>query len=103
MVGCGPTGCSEDEGAAVRELQRAWAQFAGADKKNCVAMTTIGSLASYVELLTCLEMARDVKNAHKSPRGSQTTDAMRLRAPGVTAGVGRDPIKPGQVSGRGGR
>ena len=52
MVGCGPTGCSEDEGAAVRELQRAWAQFAGADKKNCVAMTTIGSLASYVELLT---------------------------------------------------
>jgi hypothetical protein len=73
--------CSEDEGAALRELQQAWAQLAGADKKNCLAMTTIGGLASYVELLTCLEMARDVNNANKSPRGSQTTDAMRLRAP----------------------
>lgn len=95
--------CSEDEGAAFRELQQAWAQFAGADKKNCLAAATIGGSASYVELLTCLETARDVNNADKSPRGSQTTDAMRLRATGVTVGVGQEPITPGQVPGRGSR
>jgi len=95
--------CSEDEGAAFRELQQAWAQFAGADKRNCLAAATIGGFASYVELLTCLEMARDVNNADNNPGGPQTTDTMRLRAPGVSAGVGHDPVTPGQVPGRGSR
>jgi hypothetical protein len=95
--------CSQDEGVAVRELQRAWAQFAGADKRTCVGATTIGGFASYVELLTCLEMARDATQTDNNPRGSQTTDAMRLRAPGVTVGVGHDPIAPGQMPGGGSR
>ena len=86
--------------AAFRELQRAWAQFAGVDKKNCLAAATIGGLVSYVGLLACLETARDV-NVDNDRRGSQTTDAMRLRAPGVTVGVRRDPITPGQVPGNG--
>jgi hypothetical protein len=73
--------CSENEGTAVRELQQAWAQFAGGDKRNCIASATTGGFASYVELLTCLEMARDVTNADNSPRGSPTTNAMRLRPP----------------------
>jgi hypothetical protein len=72
--------CSEDEGAALRDLRQAWAQFAGADKRNCTVEATTSGFASYVELLTCLEMAR----------GSETTDAMGLRAPGVTVGVGHD-------------
>lgn len=69
--------CASDEGSALRELQQAWAQFAGGDKRNCIASATIGGFASYVELLTCLEMARDVTNADNSPRGSHTTDAKR--------------------------
>ena len=72
--------CSDDENTALRQLERAWTRFAGADKKNCLAAATIGGLASYVELLTCLETARDV-NVDNDRRGSQTTDAMRLRAP----------------------
>jgi hypothetical protein len=55
--------CSDDEGAALRKLQEAWAQFAGADKRNCIAATTVGGFASYVELLTCLEMARDIRSS----------------------------------------
>jgi hypothetical protein len=35
-------GCSDDEGGALRELQDTWSQFAGADKKNCIATTRIG-------------------------------------------------------------
>jgi hypothetical protein len=53
--------CEEDEGDALRELHQAWAQFAGADKRNCIASATTGGSPSYVELLTCLEMARDSK------------------------------------------
>ena len=66
-------------------------------------MATTGGIASYVELLTCLEMARDVSDAKKnSPHRSQTTDVMPLRASGVTVGEGHDPIPEGP-SRRGGR
>jgi hypothetical protein len=92
--------CSEDEGSALRELQKTWAQFAGANKKNCVASTMIGGFASYVELLTCLEMARDVGNEDRNSRGPQTTEAMRPHASGVTVGVGHDPIAPRQAPGK---
>ena len=95
--------CSEGEGAALRELQQAWAQFADADKRNCIAATTIGGFASYVDLLTCLEMARDANHAGNNPRGPQRTDPMRPRGPGVTVGVGHDPITLGQAPGRGSR
>ena len=95
--------CSEDEGAALRDLQQAWAQFGGADKKNCTAEATTSGFTSYVELMTCLEMARDANNTDKSLRGPQTTDAMRLHTPGGTVGVGRNSITPGQMAGGGSR
>jgi hypothetical protein len=85
--------CSEDEGTALRDLQQAWAQFAGADKKNCTVEATTSGFASYVELQTCLEMAS----------GPQAMDAARLRPPGVTVGAGHDPIAPGQVRDPGSR
>jgi hypothetical protein len=73
--------CSENEGDALRELQHAWAQFAGADKRSCIASATTGGFASYVELLTCLEMAREANNTGKNRRDPETTDTMRLRPP----------------------
>jgi len=94
--------CSDDEGAALRQLEKEWAQFVGVDRRSCTATATTSDVASYVELLTCLEMARDLNNANKSPRDSETKNTMRLRAPGVAVGVGHNPITRGQVSGRGG-
>ena len=44
-----PDRCSNDEDAALRELEKAWAQFAVADKRNCIVAATIGGFASYVE------------------------------------------------------
>jgi hypothetical protein len=55
--------CSRDEAAALRQLQEAWAQYAGADRKTCTIEATIGDFASYVELLSCLEMSGDAKSA----------------------------------------
>jgi len=57
--------CIEDESAARDQLQPIWIQSSAADKATCVGETSIDGTPSYVELLTCLEMARDVKEAPK--------------------------------------
>ena len=58
--------CSRDEAVALRQLPEAWVQHADADRTACMAEATIGGFASYVELLTCLEMTRDAKNVDKN-------------------------------------
>jgi hypothetical protein len=95
--------CQQDEAAALEQLRAGWTQFVVADKSTFLAAATIGGFASCVELLSCLEMARDVNNGDSNSRGPQTTEAMRQRAPGVTVGVGHDPITLGQMPGRGSR
>ena len=57
--------CIEDESAARDQLQPLWIQSSAADKATCVGETSIDGTPSYVELLTCLEMARDVKKKPK--------------------------------------
>jgi hypothetical protein len=87
--------CSRDEAAALRQLQQAWAQYASADRKACTAEATIAGFASYVELLTCLEMARDVESADNNTRGPGVNSKLRPVRPtphGVTVGVGDGPI-----------
>jgi hypothetical protein len=69
--------CSRDEAAALRQLREAWAQYAGADRSACTTEATIGDFASYVELLTCLEMARDAKSADHNTRGPRANAELR--------------------------
>ena len=57
--------CVEDESVARDQLQPLWIQSSAADKASCVRETSIDGTPSYVELLTCLEMARDVKKTPK--------------------------------------
>jgi hypothetical protein len=42
-------------------MKREWSTFSASDKKNCVAEATMGGESSYTDLITCLEMARDVR------------------------------------------
>jgi len=93
--------CQRDESAALDQLRASWTQFVDADKSTCLGETTIGGFASYVELLTCLEMARDANGGDSHPTTPQTTDAMRRRVPGGTVGVGHNPVTPGQMPDRG--
>ena len=95
--------CSQDEAEALEQLKANWAQFTGVDESSCVGAATIGGVASYVELLTCLEMAREANNTDKNPRDPKRTDPMRPVGPGVTVGVGPGPTSPGQIPGRGSR
>ena len=81
--------CSRDEAAALEQLKHEWARFVDTDKKTCVGETTTGGFASYVELLTCLEMARDVVNANnnpQNPRAKAGSEPARPSQPGETVG-----------------
>ena len=51
------------------QLKKEWPTFSAADKKHCVAEAQMGGEASYTELLTCLEMARDVRTMQPVPSG----------------------------------
>ena len=53
--------CLESEQATRDELVKQWSSFNAADKVSCVNESRMGGESSYTELLTCLEMARDVR------------------------------------------
>jgi hypothetical protein len=57
--------CAADETQARGTLQNEWAQFNAGQKTQCNGETSADNTPSYVELLTCLEMERDVKNTPK--------------------------------------
>jgi hypothetical protein len=54
--------CVRDEQRARDTLTKEWAQFTGPERVRCLGTATTSGIASYVELLTCLEIARDVRN-----------------------------------------
>jgi hypothetical protein len=56
----------------VREqLKKEWSAFSAADKQHCVTLAKTGGESSYTELLTCLEMSRDVR-ALRSPAATRS-------------------------------
>jgi hypothetical protein len=68
--------CIESEKAVREQLKREWSGFSAADKQHCVTLATTGGESSNTELLTCLEMARDVRvlrSAAAAPSGTEST------------------------------
>ena len=41
-------------------MKKEWSTFSAGNRKHCVAEATMGGEFSYTDLVTCLEMARDV-------------------------------------------
>ncbi len=60
-------GCMNDEQSAREQLVREWSMFAAADRARCTAEASGDGLPSYVELLVCLQMARDAARM-RAPR-----------------------------------
>jgi len=54
--------CLDSEQAIRDELVQKWSGFNATDKIACTNESRMGGDSSYTELLTCLEMARDVRN-----------------------------------------
>jgi hypothetical protein len=53
--------CIESEQQIRDELVKQWSNFSANDRTHCVNESVMGGESSYTELLTCLEMARDVR------------------------------------------
>lgn len=83
--------CSQDETTALSQLRAEWAQFGRADQTICMGETTNSGFASYVELLTCLEMTRDlvIANHNPGPPARPEIRPTQPGRPGVTVGEGR--------------
>jgi len=59
--------CISSEEAAREKLQERWAEFPGAKRTECVGVSRIGGLPSYIEVLTCLELAQDLERIRSAP------------------------------------
>ena len=55
--------CRQSENDARDQLKRQWSNYSAAERAQCTATATMGGTASYVELITCLELLRDVAGA----------------------------------------
>ena len=65
--------CKRDEEDAHTKLQQDWAQYSPAQRTGCVRFSSLGSSPSYVELLTCLEMAKQAKELPEESKKMGTT------------------------------
>jgi hypothetical protein len=56
--------CLDSEQGIRDELVKQWSSFNATDRMACTNEARMGGDSSYTELLTCLEMARDVRTLH---------------------------------------
>jgi len=66
--------CLDSDDAVRDQLTKQWSSFSSADKIACTREAEMGGDSSYTELLTCLEMARDIRTMHSE---AQTPDQPR--------------------------
>jgi hypothetical protein len=74
-VGDEKKNCLDSEKATRDELVKQWSTFAAPDKAACTNESRMGGDSSYTELLTCLEMARDVRAMHNDKSDAPATAA----------------------------
>jgi hypothetical protein len=63
--------CLDSEAGVRTELTKAWASFDVSDRAHCMSESEMGGESSYTELITCLEMARDVRQLRDENEASQ--------------------------------
>jgi hypothetical protein len=73
--------CLDSEHATRAELGKKWSEFTPADRTSCVNEARMGGDSSYTELLTCLEMARDVRAMRAQQGGAMELPATGARKP----------------------
>lgn len=60
--------CQRDEQDARSKLNNGWSQYSGEDRSRCAGFVQVGGAPSYVELLTCLEMAKQAKGLREKSK-----------------------------------
>jgi hypothetical protein len=59
--------CLDAEQTDRETTKKEWSTFSPSDKNHCVAEARMGGESSYTDLLTCLEMSRDVRKLKSKP------------------------------------
>ena len=72
--------CRQSEADARDQLKRDWASFPAANRSQCITTATMGGTASYVELITCLEMLNDVAGL---PASKDSKETLRTKPTGL--------------------
>jgi transcription elongation factor len=85
--------CVQSEQATREQLKKEWSDFTTADKSHCVSLAKTGGESSYTELVTCMEMARDVRQLH-SQGNISSEPRQQAPAPGDTSSV---PAEQGAI------
>jgi hypothetical protein len=78
--------CTQSEQQVREQLEKEWSTFSAADKQHCVSLAKTGGESSYTELLTCLEMARDVR-VYRSTAAASSSKEATTRAPSSASRV----------------
>jgi hypothetical protein len=60
--------CRNDEDTAKSALSGKWTKYTVADRTECENMVHMGGPPSYVELLTCLDLAQQTKDLKKAEK-----------------------------------
>jgi hypothetical protein len=55
--------CLRKEREALEQLRQKWTAFRASDRSYCTQLASLGGVPSYVELLTCLDMAQSAARA----------------------------------------
>jgi hypothetical protein len=72
--------CVKSEQEVREQLRKQWSAFSAADKQHCVTLAKTGGESSYTELLTCLEMSRDVRALNSAAAARSGADVTKRNA-----------------------
>ena len=67
LPGRDSSACQRDEQDARNRLEKDWSQYSAAQRSQCAGFAALDRAPSYVELLTCLEIAKQAKELPKEP------------------------------------
>jgi hypothetical protein len=73
--------CVQGESIAREKLGREWNGFNAADRASCVRSATLDHTASYVEVLTCLELAQEARKLHPKADAGLAAAEPRIAEP----------------------
>jgi hypothetical protein len=92
--------CVKSEQDVREQLKKEWSTFTTADKSHCVTLAKTGGESSYTELITCMEMSRDVRHLH-SQGNISSAPPQQAPAPGDTSSApAQQAIPPAPVGHR---
>src|SRR5262249_42342087 len=73
--------CMKAEQSDRQTIIDEWSTFSADDRRHCIAEATMGGESSYTDLLTCLEMARDIRKLHSEADSLPASDQQLRSAP----------------------